>query len=64
MSRNKPLQFCQTQLRLNSGMTTCFYKKYIIIKPLLQNFIVMYDAVQIVFVMWIPYDLHSLYKPL
>jgi len=38
--------------------------KNIIIKPSLQKFIVRYDAVQIVVVMEIPYDLHSLYKPL
>ena len=30
----------------------------------LQNFIVSYDAAQIVVVMWIPYDLQSVYKPL
>ena len=41
-----------------------FSSKNIIIKPSLQNFIARCDALQIVVVMKIPYDLHSLYKPL
>ena len=37
-------------------------KNIITIKSSLQNFVLRYDAAQIVVAMWIPYDLHSLYK--
>jgi hypothetical protein len=60
--KHKLLQYRQTEQRFVFSNDDMFLFKNIIIRPLLQNFIVSYNAVQIVVVMCFPYDLHSLYK--